>query len=78
MFTAMLTGPQNMPVFGDGTLTPEEKRNVIAYIQTVTEQPSPGGAPLGGVGPVSEGLFLFTIGMGALIGISIWLGAKAK
>ena len=30
----MLTGPQNMPVFGDNQLTPEEKRDIIAYIQT--------------------------------------------
>lgn len=78
IYNAMLTGPQSMPVFGDGTLTPDEKRNVIAYIENITTAPSPGGAPLGGVGPVSEGLFLFTIGMGALVAISIWLGAKAK
>jgi ubiquinol-cytochrome c reductase cytochrome c subunit len=78
LYNAMLTGPQNMPVFGDGTLTPEEKRNVIAYIQALEEQPNIGGAPLGGVGPVSEGLFLWTIGLGALIAASVWLGAKAK
>jgi ubiquinol-cytochrome c reductase cytochrome c subunit len=74
----MVTGPQNMPVFSDGTLTPEEKRNVIAYIQTLGEEPDLGGAALGGVGPVSEGLFIWTIGLGILIAASVWLGAKAK
>ena len=78
IYEAMLTGPQNMPVFADGTLTPDEKRNVIAYIESLREQPDLGGASLGGVGPVSEGLFIWTIGLGALIGVSVWLGAKAK
>jgi ubiquinol-cytochrome c reductase cytochrome c subunit len=78
IYNAMLTGPQSMPVFGDGTLTPEEKRNVIAYIEALQEQPNIGGAPLGGIGPVSEGLFLWTIGLGALVAASVWLGAKAK
>jgi ubiquinol-cytochrome c reductase cytochrome c subunit len=78
IYQAMLTGPQNMPIFGDGTLTPEEKRHVIAYIQALEEQPSVGGAPLGRVGPVSEGLFIWTIGLGALIAAAVWLGAKAK
>jgi ubiquinol-cytochrome c reductase cytochrome c subunit len=78
IWNAMVTGPQNMPVFSDGTLTPEEKRNVIAYIQTLGEEPDLGGAALGGVGPVSEGLFIWTIGLGILIAASVWLGAKAK
>ena len=33
IYAAMLTGPQNMPVFGDNQLTPEEKRDIIAYVQ---------------------------------------------
>lgn len=78
IYEAMLTGPQNMPAFGDGTLTPQEKRNIIAYIKTLDEEPDLGGAPLGGVGPVSEGLFIWTVGLGALVAASVWLGAKAK
>jgi ubiquinol-cytochrome c reductase cytochrome c subunit len=78
IWNAMVTGPQNMPVFSNGTLTPDEKRNIIAYIETLQEEPDLGGIPLGGVGPVSEGLFIWTIGLGALIGVSVWLGAKAK
>ena len=31
-YEAMLTGPQSMPVFNDANLTPEEKRDVIAFI----------------------------------------------
>ena len=32
IYEAMLTGPEAMPVFGDGTVTPAEKKDIIAYI----------------------------------------------
>ncbi len=44
MYEAMLTGPQSMPVFGDKTMTPEEKRAVIGFLKTTSAEPSPGGA----------------------------------
>jgi ubiquinol-cytochrome c reductase cytochrome c subunit len=78
IWLAMVTGPQNMPVFGEASLTADEKRNVIAYIKALEEEPNLGGAPLGGIGPVSEGFLLWTIGIGALVAASVWLGAKAK
>jgi ubiquinol-cytochrome c reductase cytochrome c subunit len=52
----MLTGPQGMDTFSNGNLSPEEKRDVIAYLQSLEDQPSYGGFGLGGLGPVSEGL----------------------
>ena len=42
IYTAMLTGPENMPVFSDNQLTPNEKRAIIAYIQTLKESEGPG------------------------------------
>ena len=33
----MLTGPQNMPKFSDRQLTPEEKKDIIAYIKSVDD-----------------------------------------
>jgi len=78
IWNAMLTGPQNMPVFNDTTVDPDEKRAIIKYIETIQAAPNPGGAPLGRVGPVSEGLLAWTIGLGVLIACSVWLGAKAK
>jgi ubiquinol-cytochrome c reductase cytochrome c subunit len=78
LYTAMLTGPQNMPKFSDRQLTPEEKKDIIAYIKSVTDgNNNPGGAPLGGLGPVSEGLIAFIVGIAALIGVTLWIGAKA-
>lgn len=77
IYTAMLTGPQNMPKFSDRQLTPEEKKNIIAYVKSVTnENNNPGGNPLGGIGPVSEGVITFVFGVAVLIGFALWLGAK--
>jgi ubiquinol-cytochrome c reductase cytochrome c subunit len=78
VYTAMLSGPQNMPKFSDRQLTPEEKKDIIAYINSVTDgNNNPGGNPLGGIGPVSEGLIAFIVGLAGLIGVALWLGAKS-
>jgi ubiquinol-cytochrome c reductase cytochrome c subunit len=78
IYTAMLTGPQNMPKFSDRQLTPEEKKDIIAYVKSVGGgyNNNPGGNPLGGIGPVSEGLIAFIAGLTAMIGFAMWLGAK--
>jgi ubiquinol-cytochrome c reductase cytochrome c subunit len=81
LYEAMLTGPQQMPVFSDGVVRPEDKRAIIAYLNTLHEQPTEGGLNLGGLGPVSEGLWSWIIGIGGLMAIAVWIaakGAKAK
>jgi ubiquinol-cytochrome c reductase cytochrome c subunit len=78
MYEAMLTGPQNMPVFGDGTLTTEDKQDIINYIGHLQEQTQPGGFSLGSFGPVTEGAFLFTAGVALLAAAAIWIGAKLR
>ncbi|MDX6276573.1 MAG: ubiquinol-cytochrome c reductase cytochrome c subunit [Nocardioidaceae bacterium] len=75
IYEAMVTGPQQMPVFADTTITPEDKRNVIAYIKKVQSQPTYGGLAGGGLGPVSEGLLTWIVGIGAMVGFAIWIGA---
>ncbi len=77
IYTAMLSGPENMPVFGDNQLTPEEKRSIIAYVQTVNNQADPGGAGIGRVGPVAEGLVIWVVGVGVLMFGIFWMGSKA-
>jgi len=77
MYTAMLSGPENMPVFGDNQLTPEEKRSIINYVQTIKGMEDPGGAGIGRIGPVSEGLVIWVVGMGALLFGVYWIGTKA-
>jgi ubiquinol-cytochrome c reductase cytochrome c subunit len=77
IYAAMLTGPENMPVFGDNQITPEEKRSIINYVQTITDMPDPGGAGIGRIGPVSEGLVIWVVGIAALLFGIFWMGSKA-
>ena len=77
IYEAMVTGPQSMPVFNEDNLSPEDKRDVIAYIEAMDEAGNPGGNPLGGYGPVPEGLFVWTIGLGLLVAAAVWLGQKS-
>ena len=76
IYEAMLTGPQQMPVFSDQVLQPEDKRDIIAYIVALQEERDPGGFGLGRLGPVSEGLWGWLVGIGLLVAIAVWLGAK--
>ncbi|WP_106813729.1 cytochrome bc1 complex diheme cytochrome c subunit [Microbacterium timonense] len=78
MYAAMVTGPQNMPVFNDMTLTTEEKRDIITYLLFLQNEESVGGFTLGSLGPVSEGLFIWIFGIGSLIAITVWITAKSN
>ena len=78
IYAAMVTGPQNMPVFSDMNLTPEDKRDIIAYLQFLDENGSVGGLDLGALGPVSEGLFVWIFALGGLVAITVWLTAKSN
>jgi ubiquinol-cytochrome c reductase cytochrome c subunit len=78
IYEAMQTGPQNMPSFPDTTLTEENKKDIIAYLEAVNgdETVEPGGLSLGGLGPVSEGLFGWVFGLGGLIAVAVWVAAR--
>ncbi|MBG7587940.1 c-type cytochrome [Rothia kristinae] len=77
IWEAMETGPQNMPVFNDANITPEEKRDVITYLKSLETNTTPGGFALGSLGPVSEGLFIWTIGLGIVIAFTAWLTSRS-
>ncbi|MCU1623273.1 MAG: cystathionine beta-lyase [Frankiales bacterium] len=78
IYTAMQTGPENMPRFSDNTLSPDEKRDIVKYVRFITtENKDPGGAALGHYGPIPEGLTIFLVGIGLLIVVTLWIGARA-
>ncbi len=78
VYEAMLTGPQSMPVFNDSNITPEEKRDVIAFLKDIEEGgTSYGGQALGSLGPAGDAIFIWTFGVGLLIAAAVWLGKKA-
>ncbi|HET6185793.1 MAG TPA: c-type cytochrome [Trebonia sp.] len=78
IYTAMLTGPEAMPVFGDGTVTPQEKRDIIAFITDTRNEPNPGGLSLARTGTVTEGLLIWIGGLGFLVLIAMWLTARRR
>ena len=78
IYEAMITGPQSMPVFSDKTITPAEKISIIKWIKSAEKEPNLGGASLGRVGPVTEGLLGWVLGLGLLIGVAVWLAMKAR
>ena len=75
IYEALLTGPGQMDTFSNGNLSPEEKRDVIAYLYSLRAQPQYGGFGLGGNGPVAEGLMAWIVGIGTLVAFATWIAA---
>jgi ubiquinol-cytochrome c reductase cytochrome c subunit len=74
---AMLVGPGAMPVFGPNTFEPEEVDAIVAYVVRQQDPTDRGGAPIGHVGPVSEGAVGWVIGLGAMLLIARLIGTRS-
>jgi len=75
---AIRTGPGNMPWF-TGNLSDAQVRDIVAYVTTNIQHPAnPGGAGLGGVGPVAEGFVALLFGVGIFMLICFWIGDRAE
>ncbi|SRR5690625_830925 len=77
IWSAMVVGPENMPKFSDRQLTPDEKKDVIAYVRYGAEASNPGGMGLGGWGPAAEAGFIWAVGIVAVVGATLWIGARS-
>jgi ubiquinol-cytochrome c reductase cytochrome c subunit len=77
VYSAMQSGPESMPRYGDNQLKPEEKRAITRYVRYITQAEDVGGASLGRYGPISEGLVAWVVGIVALVGLTLWIGARA-
>ncbi|MFF4777184.1 c-type cytochrome [Microtetraspora fusca] len=75
---AVRLGPGAMPKFGRGTLSDGALNSVIAYIRTLPRTSGAGGWPLGGVGPVTEGVVAWVLGLGVLLLVIRALGKRAR
>ncbi len=76
IYEAMLTGPEAMPVFNNTTITPQEKRDIIAYVVQTRQEANPGGFSLGRVGPVTEGLIAFLGTLLFMVFAALWITAR--
>ena len=77
IYTAMLTGPENMPKFSDRQLTPDEKKDIVAYVMNSSEAREPGGLGLGGFGPAAEAGVIWAVGIVAVVGATLWIGSRS-
>jgi ubiquinol-cytochrome c reductase cytochrome c subunit len=74
---AIRIGPANMPRFS-GNLSDAQVRDLVAYVtQNIQHPVNPGGAGLGGVGPVAEGFVALLLGVGGLALICFWIGERS-
>ena len=73
---AVRTGPQQMPSFSQEVLTDQDMREIIGYLEQVNSKPSYGGLTMGSEGPVSEGWWVFLIGIGGLSMFAAWIAKK--
>ncbi|HMR48515.1 MAG TPA: c-type cytochrome [Arachnia sp.] len=81
IYEAMRTGPQQMPTFSKDVMTDQSVREIIGYLEEANGQPRHGGLGMGDSGPVSEGFWVFVLGIGGLSLIALWIakkGARAR
>lgn len=74
---AIRTGPESMPVFGPNQLSQHDVNSIVRYVEFLDNPADPGGNGLGHLGPVPEGLVVWVAGIGVLVGITLWIGARA-
>ncbi len=81
VWEAMRTGPQQMPVFSQGVLKDSDVKEIVGYLNEAHSNPDFGGLNMGAAGPVSEGLWVFIVGIGGLSIVAGWIakkGARAR
>lgn len=71
---AMIIGPGPMPVFN---FPPDQRDAIVAYVRFLQDAPSPGGLPIGGFGPVSEGFFAVAIGLVLVVLAAMFTGRRS-
>lgn len=76
---AIRTGPESMPVFGAAQFDSHELNSIVKYVNYLQSNPQKdlGGAAVGHLGPVPEGLVIWLVGIGGLIVGAMWIGARA-
>ena len=67
-----------MPVFNNTTVTPQAKRDIIAYVTQTRAEANPGGFSLGRVGPTYRRPGGVAGRHAALILAAMWITAKRR
>jgi ubiquinol-cytochrome c reductase cytochrome c subunit len=72
---AVIVGPGQMPQFD---FTEEQLNELVRFVTYLREEPRPGGADIGGIGPVPEGFVAWIVGMGSLVLVCLFIGYRRR
>ena len=72
---AVIVGPGQMPQFD---FTDDQRNDLVNFVIYLRDEPRPGGADIGGIGPVPEGFVAWLVGLGSLIVICLFIGSHRK
>jgi len=73
---AVRIGPGQMPVFDDDVFDEQELASIVRYARYLDSPETPGGAALGGAGPIPEGFVAWVLGIGTLLLATLWIGRR--
>jgi ubiquinol-cytochrome c reductase cytochrome c subunit len=73
---AVRVGPGAMPAFGEGVLDDHQLASIVRYVDYLRDPVDPGGFSLGRIGPVTEGLVAWLVGMAALLIAARLIGTR--
>jgi ubiquinol-cytochrome c reductase cytochrome c subunit len=75
---AIRIGPGAMPAFDARQVSDQQLSQIAGYLQFLRHSAAPGGATVGGVGPVAEGYVGWLVYLVALIGITRWIERRRR
>jgi quinol---cytochrome-c reductase cytochrome c subunit len=64
---AIRVGPGTMPLFGSDALSDRQVDSIVRYVVYLQRPEDRGGLDLGHIGPITEGVISFVVGLGALL-----------
>lgn len=74
---AVRAGPGEMPAFSTEEIPREDLDALASYVTLELQDPTDrGGLSLGHFGPFSEGFAAWFLGIGTLLGVSLWIGRR--
>jgi len=71
---AMRIGPGTMPKFA---FSKDQEASIAAYVQSLQNEPSPGGLAIGGLGAVAEGFVAIGIGLVLFVLATMFVGRRS-
>ena len=74
----MRAGPGQMPEFGSDVISDHELNDIVRYVRYLRHPATPGGAALGGAGPIPEGIVAWVFGIGAAVLATFWIGRRNR